>query len=259
MYHVSPRPYMIGNWKMNGSRAGNRHYTQQLIQFINQCVPQAQVIHCPPYPWLCDAGELAKNTALCIGAQNCHEQPFGAYTGEVSAAMTKEAGCDYVILGHSERRRDAGETGRIVQRKMHTALDAGLIPIICIGETLAEYESGLSAKRITEQLAHIFEDRELSSTILVAYEPVWAIGTGHIPQIDDIDKITATIQLTLSQYHLPDVPILYGGSVKCENCRDILAIPAVSGLLVGGASLDVQEWTDLIDTATTPSAIEDEG
>jgi triosephosphate isomerase len=182
---------------------------------------------------------LPRNSLISLGAQDCHAQAEGAFTGDIAAGMLKEAGCAYVILGHSERRRDHGETDAVIAQKLNTAQSAGLIPILCIGETLAEYEGGKTAEVLKRQLALIKAD----GTLIIAYEPVWAIGSGKTPKPAEIQAAHAVIKTVLGR----DTPVLYGGSVNAANLAEIVAIPEVSGVLVGGASRDLAAMLAMID------------
>jgi triosephosphate isomerase (TIM) len=244
--------YLIGNWKMTGSRAFAASYLPQVIGGIEalHVADHHTVIHCPPFPWLCDAVSLASGTALRIGAQDCHHTDTGAYTGDISASMVREAGCDYVIVGHSERRMYHHEDDLLIARKVSSALRARLIPIICVGETAAQRDTGEYLTLLHEQLAVVLAHAGKLHTLIVAYEPIWAIGTGRTPTVAEIDEVCSSIRQHLEAHGIAGPSVLYGGSVKAENCDAIFSIPSVGGVLVGGASIDAEQWTGIMKAAT---------
>ena len=255
------RPLIAGNWKMNGARA----MTRALIAGLADCLERdgdtgCEVLVCPPSPYLLDAaGALSgvgaigpgairpgaiRPGAIRLGAQDCHPAGAGAHTGDVAAAMLRDVGCAYAIVGHSERRADHGEGDALVKAKAEAAIAAGLAAIVCIGETLAERDAGRAAAIVTGQLEASLPDGAAAANTVIAYEPVWAIGTGRIPTEGDIADIHARIREVLGR-RLSDgagVRILYGGSVKPDNAAAILAIAEVNGALVGGASLDAGDF-----------------
>lgn len=230
--------YVVGNWKMNGTRAEVRSLVTNLS---TQTAYNALVVLCPPFCYLPLVGNLIHHTTdFVLGAQNCHSQPKGAFTGEISPGMLVDLGVSYVILGHSERRQHAGETNGQVGEKAQMAQEAKLIPIICVGETQMDKELGHTKTIITQQLT---ESLPADFQGLIAYEPIWAIGTGHVPDLQDIQDTHRLIQ------ELTNRPVLYGGSVNAANARDILHLPEVAGVLVGGASLDAYAFSAIIDAA----------
>lgn len=202
--------------------------------------PEKRVVLCPDYTRLYEAASLIHGTALSVGAQNCHAEEEGAFTGEVSAKMLKAANCAYVILGHSERRQQHQESSALVQQKARAALAHDIMPIICVGESEEEREAGLEEKVVRRQLT---ESLPSSGSFLVAYEPVWAIGTGKTANTDDIASMHAFIKKTLESPN----PVLYGGSVKPDNAADILAISSVDGVLVGSGSLKADSFNAIIE------------
>jgi len=218
------KKYIVANWKMNG----DAKLMQQYQDFFSQHTTHHHIVVCPPFPFLAKI----KHDNYHIGAQDCHFEKSGAFTGSVSPTILKSIKTEYVILGHSERRAQYNETSELVQKKATAALDAGLTAIICIGETLQEKESGQTTEIITNQLKESIPKTQ--KDFIIAYEPVWAIGTGTVPSAAYIQTIH-----TLIHNLYPTPPILYGGSVNKQNVQDILKIKYVDGALVGGASLDL--------------------
>ena len=235
-----------GNWKMNGTAAALAE-VQALIAAHPD--PGCEMLLCPPATLLAQLAGAARGSVLVLGGQDCHPQVSGAHTGDLSAAMLKDAGAAYVILGHSERRADHGESDALVQAKALAALAAGLVPIICIGETEAQRDAGETLNVIGGQLDGSLPAGATAATLVVAYEPVWAIGTGRtptIPQIAEVhgflrDRLTARIGSEAA-----GVRILYGGSVKPANAAEIFAVPHVDGALVGGASLKAADFGAIV-------------
>jgi len=231
-------PIIAGNWKMNGTLASVAAYAET----IRAAPAEASLIICPPFPLLPAFAAAFSGSAIGLGAQDCHAAPSGAHTGDVSAKLLKEIGASYVILGHSERRADHGETNALVAGKARAALAAGLIPIICVGETEAERAAGEAEDLVRTQIAHSLPPDFLG---IVAYEPIWAIGSGRTPTEADIIAIHAVIRAALvAQFPATGAatPILYGGSVKPGNAAAILALHGVGGALVGGASLQAGDF-----------------
>jgi len=225
---------VAGNWKMHGSRAANR----ALLDAILKGLPKgAQCAVCPPFPYLSDVAEQLRGTSVALGAQNVSEHAQGAYTGEVSAAMLKELGCRYAIVGHSERRQIYGETDKQVAAKFAAASGAGLTPILCVGETLAEREAGKTEEVVARQLGAV----AFNGGVL-AYEPVWAIGTGKNATPEQAQAVHAFLRKKVPQ----DTTILYGGSVKAQNAKAIFAMPDVDGGLIGGASLVAEDFLAIL-------------
>lgn len=239
------RQIIAGNWKMNGRVADVASYATAL-----QGAPaHADLIVCPPFPLLSSFANALTGTTAALGAQDCHANPSGAHTGDVSAALLKEVGAKYVILGHSERRTDHGETNADVAGKVLAALAAGLVPIVCVGETEAERDAGQAVAIVQTQLAHSLPETFIG---LIAYEPVWAIGTGRTPSEADVTAIHTTIRAALvAQFPATGqtTPILYGGSVKPGNAATLLALPEVGGALVGGASLNPADFLAIAASA----------
>jgi triosephosphate isomerase len=227
------RRIIIGNWKLNGRLAGVAAYAAAL----RAAQTQADLGVCPPFPMLERFAAALAGTTIALGAQDCHAQPSGAHTGDVSAGLIKETGATHVILGHSERRAGHGETNAEVAAKVSAALAAGLTPIVCVGETEAQRDAGEAEDVVRTQLRHSLPE---GFSGLIAYEPVWAIGTGRTPTEPDVTAMHAAIRSALlAQFPLSGAkfPILYGGSVKPGNAAALLALPEVGGALVGGASL----------------------
>ena len=233
---------VAGNWKMHGSRSANR----ALLDAILKGLPKggAQCAVGPPFPYLGEVGERLRGTAVALGAQNVSEHAQGAYTGEVSAAMLAEFGCRYVIVGHSERRSLYGETDAQVAAKFSAAQAAGLTPILCVGETLAEREAGRTEQVVARQLEAVLSKSKFGAAVL-AYEPVWAIGTGRNATPEQAQAVHAFLRGKLNA----DVSILYGGSVKAQNAAAIFAMPDVDGGLIGGASLVAEDFLAILRSA----------
>ena len=247
---------VAGNWKMHGSVAEN----QALLDMAAAAAAglrKASCAVCVPFPYLAQAQAALAGSKVAWGAQNVSQHPKGAFTGEVSAGMLREFGCRYVIVGHSERRQWFGEDDHTVALKAKAVLDAGMIPIVCVGETLGERESGVMEKVVGRQVAEVLD--ELGSDALrgavLAYEPVWAIGTGRTASPEQAQTVHAYIRGLLAQQDgglRASVSILYGGSVKAANAAELFAMPDVDGGLVGGASLVAQEFIAICKAADTP-------
>ena len=240
------RPLIAGNWKMHGARADNAHFVEALSMGLPEQLP-ADVALCPPFVYLWEMSRLLKPTEIGLGAQSLCAEPIGAFTGEVSAAMLKDVGCRYVIVGHSERRALYKEDDELVARKFLVAQSHGLVPILCVGETLEEREYGLTAQVVTRQLKAVLDlaGAPALQHAVVAYEPVWAIGTGKNATPEQAQEVHAHIRAVIAGRDAKiahSLRILYGGSVKAANARDIFAMPDVDGGLVGGASLKADEF-----------------
>ncbi len=231
---------VAGNWKMHGSRAANRALLDAILEGLPKGAAQGAV--CPPFPYLAEVAERLRGTPLALGAQNVSEHAQGAYTGEVSAAMLADVGCRYVIVGHSERRQIYGESDAQVAAKFAAARSAGLTPILCVGETLAEREGGRTEEVVASQLGAV-----AFSQAVLAYEPVWAIGTGRNATPEQAQAVHAFLRKRVGQ----DTPILYGGSVKPQNAAAIFAMPDVDGGLIGGASLVAADFLAILQAAGT--------
>jgi triosephosphate isomerase len=248
------RRVIAGNWKMYKTTAGTRAFFTTFSPFIaeaNHC----DIVVAPPFPDIPAAVESTKNTKISIAGQNLYWEKEGAFTGEVSAPMLKEAGCRYVIIGHSERRHIFGETDEMVAKKTRAALAGGLTPIVCVGETLAERESGHTERVCELQLSNGPGSltAEEFSRILMAYEPVWAIGTGRTatPEIAAASHryLRQCVAKRFSPEHAAALRILYGGSVKPDNIQGLMAQEELDGALVGGASLDPQSFAAIVSGA----------
>lgn len=245
------RPLIAGNWKMNG--VGEALSEAAAVADALKSEPaRARVAICPPATLIHRLAERLQGTAVEVGAQDVHAEPSGAFTGDIAAAMAHDAGARLVILGHSERRSLHREDDALVARKVAAALREGLEPIVCVGETLEERKAGRAEAVVAEQVRGSLPDALIGQTFAVAYEPVWAIGTGLTPTSQEIAAMHATIRRVLIE-RLGEggrkAPILYGGSVKPANAAEILALPEVGGALVGGASLKAQDFLPIIRAA----------
>lgn len=244
---------IAGNWKMFKTIPEAEAFTQELLKGGD--FSGVEVVLCPPFPALWAVSQATSGTPVRVAAQNLFWEDQGAYTGEVSAPMLREAGCRYVIIGHSERRQYFGETDETVNRKVRAAVRHGLTPIICVGERLAEREEGETFKVVERQVNGAFEGIEeaVAAGAVIAYEPVWAIGTGRTALPEDAQAVNSFIRGVLaglySQASAERVRIQYGGSVTPENAASLLAQPDIDGALVGGASLKVASFTAIIDAA----------
>jgi triosephosphate isomerase len=242
------RPLVAGNWKMNGLRTQLAE-ALRVRDAIAAKPPAADAMICPPFTLLAPLAEAGRGSKLMVGAQDCHPEPAGAHTGEVSAEMLKDAGAVAVIVGHSERRSGHGELDRTVRRKTETAHRAGLTAIVCIGETLGERAAGLTLRVVERQLRHSLPDAATAADTIIAYEPVWAIGTGVTPAPADVVEVHAAIRNALiSRYGSEGgaMRILYGGSVNPKNAGGLLALNNVNGALVGGASLKADDFLAIL-------------
>ena len=248
----SRRPLIAGNWKMNGLSGDGL----ALAGAVGEGVKQAgwadrEVLICPPALLLASIAKAVHGTGVLIGGQNCHAAASGAHTGDISAEMLRDAGATHVIVGHSERRTDCGETDAIVRAKAEAAWRAGLLPVVCIGETLAEREAGRTLSVLETQLKGSVPAGATAARLVVAYEPVWAIGTGKTPTTAEVAAAHAHIRQVLGGL-VPDahvVRLLYGGSVKGSNAGELLAAGDVDGALVGGASLKADEFLAIAKAA----------
>jgi triosephosphate isomerase (TIM) len=238
---MARRPLVAANWKMNGLKA-SMAVLEKIIAGARG-LAAVDLVVCPPATLLVEFATAARGTSVAIGGQDCHAEPAGAYTGDISAEMLRDAGAAAVIVGHSERRRYHGESDAVVLAKALAARRASLLAIICVGETRAERDAGKTRDILGTQLDGSLP--EGGENIAVAYEPVWAIGTGLTPTRDDIGEIHAFIRTRLSSRFAGtghNIRILYGGSVKPGNAKDLLSVPEVDGALVGGASLNADEF-----------------
>ncbi|MBX3611034.1 MAG: triose-phosphate isomerase [Hydrogenophaga sp.] len=241
---------IAGNWKMNGSLAANEALLRAVIADIGQ--PGADVALCAPAPYLAQMQTLLQTSPLAWGAQDVSAHEQGAYTGEVSVAMLRDFGCRYAIVGHSERRQYHGETDAVVAAKAQRALSGGVTPIVCVGETLAEREAGDTEQVVKRQLAAVIHAvAHCTSEIVVAYEPVWAIGTGKTASPEQAQQVHAVLraQLAAATQHPERVRILYGGSMNAANAASLLAQPDIDGGLIGGASLKAPDFLQIVAAA----------
>ncbi|MBO5925038.1 MAG: triose-phosphate isomerase [Clostridia bacterium] len=244
------RPIIAGNWKMNKNIAETKALVSELIPLVKDA--EAEVVICTPYTDLYTAVELTKGTNISVGAENVHWAESGAFTGEISASMLTEIGVKYVIIGHSERRQYFGETDETVNKRVIAALNAGLKVIVCVGETLEEKEAGKTEDVVTTQTIAAFKDvsSDKIDDIVVAYEPVWAIGTGRTATADDANATIKVIRDTLAKVFCPacseKIRIQYGGSMNPKNAHDLMAQPEIDGGLIGGASLKAVDFSMVV-------------
>jgi len=239
------RPLVAGNWKMNGLTAAVAEIAAMRAAVERGEAGVAAVAVCPPATLIAPAAAVLAGGPLALGGQDCHEKHSGAFTGDISADMLKDAGCAYVIVGHSERRARHGETDAIVKAKAEAALRAGLTAIVCVGETRAERDAGKALTIIGGQLHGSIPTGGAPANLVIAYEPIWAIGTGLTPTAEDIAATHASLRLVLRQWLGEPggrVRILYGGSVKPGNAGELPGLPNVDGALIGGASLKAAEF-----------------
>ncbi|MEO8493964.1 MAG: triose-phosphate isomerase [Planctomycetota bacterium] len=247
------RPFIAGNWKMNLSRDKAVALAQGIVERLG--TTDIEVAIAPPSAYLDAVSYVTNGSVVGLSAQNMYHEANGAFTGEISASMLLDLGCKYVILGHSERRHILGETDKDVNRKLLAALAAGLVPIVCVGETLEERQSGNTQSVVQTQcegsLAGL--SNEQMSGVVIAYEPVWAIGTGKVATPDEAEEVHADLRRLLETRYNSDVAaavrIQYGGSVKPDNAGELLGQPNIDGALVGGASLNAENFLGIIAAA----------
>lgn len=239
------RPLVAGNWKMNGT-GESLDELRMIVNRPNSAIGEKiDALICVPATLVFRAAQSVEGEALSIGGQDCHFKKSGAHTGDISAEMLKDAGASHVIVGHSERRTDHGETDAVVNAKAKAGWDAGLVAIICVGETEAQRKAGSTLDVISTQLAGSIPDNANARNTIIAYEPVWAIGTGLTPTADDVQQVHASIRAALETRFAADggkMRILYGGSVKPANAVELLGVANVDGALVGGASLKAADF-----------------
>ncbi|MBV9015715.1 MAG: triose-phosphate isomerase [Alphaproteobacteria bacterium] len=228
---------VAGNWKMNGLRADGRALARDVAARARE-PHRCELLVCPPATLLETVGEALAGSDVALGGQDCHSEPKGAFTGCISAEMLRDAGCMYAIVGHSERRHTCGETDADVRAKTLAAWRAGLVAIVCVGETRAEREAGRAETVVESQLLGSVPENATAGDLIVAYEPVWAIGTGLTPTMADVTEMHAAIRARIPA----GARILYGGSVNPKNAAEILALNEVDGALVGGASLKAEDF-----------------
>ena len=247
---------VIGNWKMNGSLTTNQALLSAVVAGVRD--PRCGVALCVPFPYLAQASAALIGSTVLLGSQDISEYTQGAYTGEVSAAMLGEFGCRYAIVGHSERRTWFGDTNERVALKADRALDAGLTPIVCVGETLQEREQGRAEEIVSQQLDAVIEriGAQRLADAALAYEPVWAIGTGRTASPEQAQAMHAAIRRHVAQYDAKvasGVKILYGGSVKASNAGSLFGCEDIDGGLIGGASLIAADFLGIVDAAVSAS------
>ena len=238
---------IAGNWKMNGLGASLAE-VEALRAALAEAAPACRVALCPPAT-LVERMARAAGQGIEVGGQDCRAETHGAFTGDVSAGMLKDAGATLVILGHSERRQGYGETDALVASKAEAAMASGLSPIICVGETLEQREAGRAVEIVRSQIMGSLPQSLAGRDFAVAYEPVWAIGTGLTPTLEQIEEVHRAVRAAMIErlgLAVAATPILYGGSVKPDNAREILAVPEVGGALVGGASLKAADFLGII-------------
>jgi triosephosphate isomerase len=245
------RPLIAGNWKMNGLETALDE-ARFLADALESRAPAARVALCPPATLIARMAALLAGVPIEIGGQDCHAEPAGAFTGDVSAEMLVDCGATLVILGHSERRLHHQESDGTLEAKVRAALRAGLEPVVCVGETLEERRAGQAVSTVVGQLRGSLSPALAGHAFAVAYEPVWAIGSGLTPTLEEIDEVHGAIRAALESLFGETgaaAPILYGGSVKPGNAQAILARPNVNGALVGGASLKASDFLPIIHAA----------
>ncbi len=233
---MTTQKLIVGNWKMNGSLS----FLKENLSYWQTQKIFHQIVICPPFPLLPFAKEHLNSPFISLGAQDCHNKVSGAFTGDISASILYEVGCQYVLIGHSERRQYHNETNELIKEKGETAIANHLIPIICIGENLQEREQGKTLSILSNQVTTSIPSK--GSNFCVAYEPVWAIGTGKTASLNDITKAHSALRQQLGQ----NIKLLYGGSVTIDNYLEILSLDNVDGVLIGGASLKKDDFSRMI-------------
>ncbi len=245
------RPLVAGNWKMNGLEASLSEITAMAARFDAGLRERTDLLVCPPATLIAAAARAASGTGIAVGGQDCHAKETGAHTGDVSAEMLADAGATHAVVGHSERRTDHAESDAVVKAKAEAARRAGLIAIVCVGETRAEREAGRTLDIVRGQLSGSIPAGMSAADLVIAYEPVWAIGTGLTPTAADVAEVHAAIRSALAgSVGAPDaakVRILYGGSVKPSNAVELMSVANVDGALVGGASLKAADFMAIAD------------
>ena len=244
-------PLIVGNWKMNAGDLSAISLAKEIVIATPE-KNTVDVVICPPLTILAAVARVTSNSQVFVGAQDCHVNKKGAHTGDVAAEMIADVGAKYVIVGHSERRADYGETNQIICAKAGAALRAGLTPIVCLGETRAERDEGHAIAIVLSQLQASLPKTSAEQGVIVAYEPIWAIGTGLVATIQDIAEMHKNIrQALIRRFGITgtDMRILYGGSLNPDNAHDILAVPHVNGGLIGGASLKADSFAKIVMAA----------
>jgi len=238
------RPLIAGNWKMNGLKASSAEF-EAMIAGAPALAAKADLLVCPPATLIAGFADKAKGTKVAVGAQDCHPKGSGAHTGDLSAEMLADAGAGAIIVGHSERRADHGESDTLVRQKAEAAWRAGLAAIVCIGETQKQRDTGQTLDICGGQLKGSLPDGATAANLVVAYEPVWAIGTGLTPTTQDVEQVHRFIRGVLTDRFKAEggrIRILYGGSVKPSNAQELMAVANVNGALIGGASLKAADF-----------------
>ncbi len=240
---------IAGNWKMNLTPSKTKEYISRFLPLVED-ISDREILLCPPFTSLCVAHELLKESKVKLGAQNCHYEQKGAYTGEISLDMLKDLDVSYAIIGHSERRWIFGESDELINKKLTACLQGNIRPVLCVGERLEEREAGLTFKVVETQVRLALSGIEhYTDSIDIAYEPVWAIGTGNPATPEDAQLVHAFIKDLLHQInpqHAGKTRVLYGGSVNPKNAGDFMKMKDVDGLLVGGASLDPESFAQIV-------------
>ena len=245
---------IAGNWKMNKTFQETEEFLLELTDFLDEVeLKKTEIVICPPALYLEMATDIAYENEFSIGSQNISAQEFGAFTGEISASMLKSMDVEYCIIGHSERRKYFNESDKMINTKLRILRKNEIIPIICIGETLGEREKGITKKIITHQLDEVFNGIKIDGNIVIAYEPIWAIGTGKTATPQQAQEIHRFIRKWLTDNYSESIaenlPILYGGSANPKNVKNLLEQPDIDGGLIGGASLDIKMFSEMIDIA----------
>ncbi len=242
---------IVGNWKMNKAPAEAAALFREVSSGLRS--DNCKVILCVPFIDLLTVANLASGTAICVGAQNCHFENEGAYTGEISPSMLNKIGVNHVILGHSERRKHFGETDEMTNKKVKLAIESGLTAIVCVGETLLERELGVCDKKISTQIKKLLNGVSAAQVenLIIAYEPFWAVGSGKYIDSYDLAHVCKVIREALSSIYgdsvAEKIPILYGGSINSKNSAELLSIDDIDGGLIGGASLDSEEFLKIVN------------
>lgn len=249
------KPLIVANWKMNGNLIQNEKLISELLFQIKKITHEYEidVVICPPFVYLQSVYDLIRNTSIYLGAQNTYSEFEGAFTGEISPRMLSDLQCRYVIIGHSERRQLFGETNSLIARKCQAAYDAGVIPILCVGETQSERKALNTFDVLKSQLEPVLTNTnfDVVNSLILAYEPIWAIGTGVSATPQQAEEVHAFLRERIKEYQptlSEKLKILYGGSVKADNAAALFAMPNIDGALVGGASLNANEFVSIINS-----------
>lgn len=250
---MSRKVLIAGNWKMNGLLADGAALAKEVATEVKKLgKPECEFLVCPPFTLLTTVKKALRGSKVALGAQDCHTAEKGAHTGDISPVMLKDCGCSYVIVGHSERRADHHESNELICQKAEAAYKAGLKAVICIGETEAERDAGKTIDVCTKQIMGSVPDSATAVNTVIAYEPVWAIGTGKTPTAADVEEVHAAIRKVvakkLGKATANKMRLLYGGSVKPSNAAELLALPDVDGGLIGGASLKASDFMGIAAT-----------